>query len=154
MRSTSPLLTLAFGVLAAISTPLSGPLAAQAPAPTLRVTVRYTGAGQVDAVHKVIIWLFDSPDFMTNPGASMPIATSSLERNGDVATFPSVGAAQVWIATMFDQTGGFDGSGPPPSGSPVGVYMENGQPTPIAPASTGTVTVSFDDSFRVPVSRR
>jgi hypothetical protein len=154
MRSTSPLLTLALGVLAAISWPLPAPVAAQTPPSTLKVTVRYTGVGQVDASHKVFIWLFDNPDFMTNPGSVIPVAESALQRNGDVATFSGVTAAQVWIAVMYDQGGGFEGNAPPPSGSPAGTYLENGQPAPVATGPTGSVTVNFDDSFRVPSSLR
>jgi hypothetical protein len=154
MRSTSPLPTLALAVLTAISLPLASPVAAQAPAQSLKVTIRYTGAGQVDAGHKVFVYLFDSPEFMTNPGTVMPVAANTLERNGDVLTFPGVGAAQVWIAVIYDQTGGFAGDGPPPSGSPAGIYMENGQPAPIATGPTASVTVAFDDSFRVPVGTR
>ena len=44
----------------------------KAPAPrTLKVKLNYTGTGTVDEKHKIIVFVFDSPDFMQ--GNAMPV---------------------------------------------------------------------------------
>jgi hypothetical protein len=112
------------------------------------VTVKYAGKGDVDPTHRVWIWLFDTPDI--GPGA-IPFAEQSLEKNGATATFSGVAAQKVWIAVAYDEKGGFAGSAPPPSGSPVMIYgMETGAATPVTPGAQGGVTMTFDDSQRMP----
>ena len=118
-----------------------------APDKGVKVTITYTGKGEVDASHRLWVWLFDTPDI--GPGA-IPIAEQSLEKNGTVATFSSVTAGKVWIAVAFDEKGGFAGSAPPPSGSPVSLYTEKGLPAPMKPGPDADVSVSFDDSQRMP----
>lgn len=111
------------------------------------VTVNYKGSGTVDASHRVWVWLFDTPDI--GPG-SMPIAQMSLEKNGETATF-EVGEGQVWIAVAYDEKGVMTGTEPPPSGSPIGIYAaSSGAPEAMTPGPTGAVTVTFDDSQRMP----
>ena len=113
----------------------------------VNVTVKYTGKGEVDSSHRLWVWLFDSPDIGPN---AMPVAELSLSKNGDVAAFKAVSAAQVWIAVAYDEKGGFGGSAPPPTGSPVALYgAETGAPTPVTPGDNGTVTVTFSDAFRM-----
>lgn len=110
--------------------------------------MKYTGKGDVDATHKLWIWLFDTPDI--GPGA-IPIAEQSLDKNGATAAFSDVTAKTVWIAVAYDQNGGFTGSAPPPSGSPVILYgVESGAPAGVTPGEKGEVTVTFDDSQRMP----
>lgn len=116
-------------------------------AENVKVAVKYTGKGEVDASHKLWIWLFDTPDL--GPGA-IPIAEQSLDNNGTTAAFSDVTAKTVWIAVAYDEKGGFTGSAPPPSGSPVALYTEAGAPTGVTPGEKGEVTVTFDDSFRMP----
>jgi hypothetical protein len=114
----------------------------------VKVTVKYTGKGSVDGSHQLWIWLFDTPDI--GPGA-IPIAEMSLAKNGTTATFPDVAPEKVWIAVAYDEQGGFGGSAPPPTGSPVMIYgMESGSPTPVSPGPKGEATVTFDDSQRMP----
>lgn len=115
---------------------------------SVKVTVQYTGKGDVDKTHKLWVWLFDTPDI--GPGA-IPIAEMSLDENGAIATFPTVSAQKVWIAVAFDEKGGFSGSAPPPSGSPVALYgADSGAPSPVTPSAEANVTVTFDDSQRMP----
>ena len=114
---------------------------------SVKVTVKYTGKGDVDKMHKLWVWLFDTPDI--GPGA-IPIAEMSLDENGGIATFPTVSAQKVWIAVAFDEKGGFSGSAPPPTGSPVALYgADSGAPSPVTPGAEANVTVTFDDSQRM-----
>ena len=113
----------------------------------LDVTVKYTGKGDVDSSHKLWVWLFDSPDIGPN---AMPLAELSLSKNGDVAAFKAVSAPQVWIAVAYDEKGGFGGSAPPPTGSPVALYgTDTGAPAPVTPGDKATVVVTFNDAFRM-----
>ncbi len=107
----------------------------------VNVTVKYTGKGEVDASHRLWVWLFDTPEI--GPGA-IPIAEFSLTKNGDVAAFKAVSAAQVWIAVAYDEKGGFAGNAPPPMGSPVALYgVETGAPAPVTPGEKSAVTDHF-----------
>lgn len=125
---------------------LAAPPRLAAAAESLKVTVKYTGKGQVDQDHRIWIWLFDSPDI--GPG-SMPIAEGSVDANGSVATFEGLSNDQVWIAAAFDERGGFAGSAPPPSGAPIGIYgTAAGEPAPVKPGADAVLT--FDDSIRMP----
>jgi hypothetical protein len=121
---------------------------AGAAAESLKVTVKYTGKGEVDKDHRLWVWLFDSPDI--GPGA-IPVAELSLEENGGAVTFHGLGAQSVWIAVAYDEKGGFGGSAPPPSGSPVTLYgVESGAPAPVTPGAEAAVAITFDDSQRMP----
>jgi len=120
-------------------------------APTTRegvkVTVNYKGRGEVDATHRLWIWLFNTPDIGPN---AIPIAEQSLEKNGATAAFLDVTAQKVWIAVAYDEKGGFAGSAPPPPGSPVTIYgIETGAPVAVTPGTQGEVSVTFDDSQRM-----
>jgi hypothetical protein len=114
----------------------------------VKVTVNYTGKGEVDDSHRLWVWLFDSP----NIGAgSMPIAETSIDKNGGVAAFDGITAPQVWIAVAYDARGGFTGMAPPPSGSPASTYgIASGAPEAVTPGDKGEVTFTFDDSFKMP----
>ncbi len=135
------------------------PLAAQQskpeekPAPrTLKIKLNYTGAGKVDAKHQIIVFLFDSPDFMQ--GGVMPFASGPGEAKDAVVTFENLAASPAYAVAVYDPTGGYDGqSGPPPSGSSSGWYSTTpGQPAPIKvdPGKTVQVELPFDDSVKVP----
>ena len=137
-------------IVSAMIVPLAAnPTATQAvAAESLKVTVKYTGKGDVDKTHRLWVWLFDSPDI--GPGA-IPVAEMSLEENGSAATFNGLTAQKVWIAVAYDEKGGFGGSAPPPSGSPVMLYgAESGAPAPVTPGEAVEVAISFDDSQRMP----
>jgi hypothetical protein len=114
---------------------------------TVKVTVNYKGKGTVDATHRIWVWLFSSPDI--GPG-SMPIAEVAIDANGKLATFEGIDAERVWIAAAFDESGSMNGNGPPPSGSPVGLYAgTDGAPKSVVPGESA-VLLTFDDSFRMP----
>ena len=145
-RTTSSV-AIALLACAALFAPTTAASRAIDAAENVKVTVKYTGKGEVDASHKLWIWLFDTPDL--GPGA-IPIAEQSLDKNGAIAAFSDVTAKTVWIAVAYDEKGGFTGSAPPPSGSPVALYTEAGAPTGVTPGEKGEVAVTFDDSFRMP----
>jgi hypothetical protein len=110
--------------------------------------VKYTGKGQVDDSHRLWLWLFDTPNI--GPG-SMPIAELSVGKNGGTATFDSVAAEKVWIAAAYDEHGSMSGNAPPPSGSPVGIYVSStGAPEAVKVGDKTPVTLTFDDSQRMP----
>lgn len=125
----------------------AGALDARAEAGDVTVTVKYSGKGTVDANHKIWVWLFTSPDI--GPGA-MPIAETSVDKNGAPASFVNIGAEQVWIAVAYDEGGGFAGSAPPPSGSPVSLYSGDGKgPTAVTPGPKAKVTIALTDATRM-----
>ena len=113
----------------------------------VKVTVNYKGSGKVDNSHRVWVWLFDTPNI--GPG-SLPFAELSVEKNGDVAIFEADGN-QVWIAVAYDVNGVMTGNAPPASGSPIGIYSSStGAPEGVSPGAKGAVTLTFDDSQRMP----
>lgn len=129
---------LAPGTMSASEATTAGPV---------NVTIDYKGKGTVDGSHRVWVWLFDTPEI--GPGA-MPIAETSVDKNGAVATF-NVGNDRVWIAVAFDEQGVMAGSAPPPTGAPIGIYSATGgAPAAVEPGPKGIVTVTFDDSIRMP----
>jgi hypothetical protein len=120
-----------------------------AAAANVRVTVKYTGKGTVDATHRIWVWLFDNPAI--GPGA-IPIAELSLDKNGGTAAFPNVSAQQVYVAVAYDEKGGFAGQAPPPPGSPIALYgvkAAEDPPLPITPGPKAAVTIALSDAQRM-----
>jgi len=119
---------------------------------TLKVTVKYTGAGPVDDKHKIQVFLFDSPDFMQ--GNAMPTGMQMTATKGGTVTFSDISGSPVYAAAIYDPKGEYDGaSGPPPSGSSAGLYTkEPPKPGPIAIDACKTVEVDlpFDDTIKMP----
>jgi hypothetical protein len=114
----------------------------------VKVTVKYTGAGTVDADHRLWVWLFTTPDI--GP-AAIPIAEMSTEKNGGTVTFDAVGPSEVWIAVAYDTHGGFGGNAPPPSGSPIAIYgTEAGASKPVTPGEEAMVTMTLSDARKMP----
>jgi hypothetical protein len=134
--------------------------AAQTPKPeekpaasrTLKAKMNYTGAGTVDEKHKIMLFVFDSPDFLQ--GGSMPIGSGSTAAKDGTVTVADLSVSPVYIAVCYDPTGQYDGqSGPPPSGASMGTYSETGgspSPVKIEPGKAAEVTVKFDDSYKMP----
>ena len=113
----------------------------------VKVTVDYKGKGTVDGSHRVWVWLFDTPEI--GPGAT-PVAATSVEKNGTVAAF-EVSLERVWIAVAFDEQGVMTGDGPPPTGTPIGIYTSStGAPEAVSAGAKGAVVLTFDDSIRMP----
>lgn len=144
---------IAFAVMIAataphVSTVLAAAAHARVASGTVKVTLNYKGKGTVDPSHKVWVWLFATPDIGPN---AMPIAQLSVDKNGDVAAFEGVAEEKVYVAAAFDQQGVMSGDGPPPQGSPVGLLMgADGTPRAVVPGEAGAVTLTFDDSIRMP----
>lgn len=113
----------------------------------LKVTVDYKGPGTVDAGHEITVWLFDTPNITAD---TPPVATDVLTANGSSLNFSGL-PTQVYLAAAFDEKGDYDGtSGPPPPGTPITIYGEAGAAAAIATGADATVTVTFDDSMRMP----
>jgi len=138
---------------------MSQPLQDQAPpekpqGKVLKVTISYEGKGKVDNDHGIHLFLFDSPDFVQNPGAVMPIGFQATNTNGGTVTFRAT-AENVYLVAIFDDKGGYTpSSGAPPSGTPVAVYKpgDPAMPTPIKLEASKDVEIRFifDDSMLMP----
>jgi len=113
--------------------------------------MNYTGSGTVDEKHKIIVFLFDSPDFAQSSGV-MPIGSDSTAAKNGTINFPDVGASPVYAVAVFDPTGDYDGqSGPPPSGCTVAMYGgQTPEPIKIEPGKTVEIELAFDDSTKMP----
>jgi len=118
---------------------------------TLKVKLNYTGTGTVDDKHHIFVFLFDSPGFVRGEG--MPIGSQSATSKDAVVTFSDTGKSPVYVATVYDPTGGYDGqSGPPPAGSSLGMYSKNpGDPAAIdiEAGKSADVQVTFDDTSKM-----
>jgi hypothetical protein len=150
MKSIAPF---AFVVLMAtaamhLSTAVAASAGARVAAGTVKVTINYKGKGTVDSSHRVFVWLFNSPDI--GPG-SIPVAELTVDKNGDDAIFDGIADARVWIAVAYDEGGVMMGNAPPPSGTPVGLYVGNdGMPRAVVPGDSTAAVLTFDDSIRMP----
>ncbi len=120
---------------------------------TLKVKLAYNGTGKVDSTHKIFVFVFDTPDFVQSSSA-MPIASGSAVAKDATVTFDSLGVSPVYFVAVYDPSGGYDGtSGPPPSGSSIGLHASNpGQPdaVKIEPGKTVQIELTFDDSMKMP----
>ena len=130
-----------------------GTAAAQTPPPApanagdLAVTVTYKGAGEVKASNEISIFLFDTP---TINAESQPIGMQTIEKNGGVANFTNL-PATVYIAVVFDEKGVYDQQGPPPTGTPLAIHSEkNGPSLPVSTGKGAKVSITFDDTIRMP----
>ena len=116
---------------------------------TILVDVNYTGSGTVDATHKIYVALWDSTDLQN----ARPVAVQALSTKKGTVTFADVQTVPAYVSTAFDPTGAWDAKSAPPSGSSLGMYSKH-PPTPgpidVAPGKTARVTVTFDDSVKVP----
>ncbi len=146
---------LALGMLALASvaqTPQQPPEEKKAPATgTLKVKLNYTGAGTIDEKHKIILFLFDSPDFVQ--GNVMPIASGSAKAKDETVTFPDLDKSPVYVVAVYDPAGAYEGMSAPPSGSSMGMYSKTpGQPEPIKiePGNTVQIDLAFDDTAKMP----
>ena len=84
----------------------------------------------------------------------MPIGFKTIRSNGEATTFEGLTADNVYLAVAFDEAGGYDMQGPPPSGTPVAVYKQGEAqfPTPIKleAGKDNELKFSFDDALRMP----
>jgi hypothetical protein len=116
---------------------------------TIQVDIDYTGSGIVNASHKVFVALWDSSDMSGGP----PVAVLSLNSKKGTVTFSDVQRVPAFVSAAYDPTGNWDAQSPPPSGTSLGMYSKNPpnpQPIDVAPGKTVKVTITFDDSVKVP----
>ena len=114
------------------------------------VTVSYTGKGPVDPKHGILVFLFTDPNI--GPG-SQPIGGPEVAtKNGATVRFKNVPAKQVYIAAVYNEKGDYNGlGGPPPPGTPLGIYQKDAKSPAIAvtPGPKTTVKMSFSDARRI-----
>ena len=147
IAATAPHLSTVLAAAASARSALGAEALAKA-AGTVKVTLNYKGKGTVDGSHRIWVWLFTTPDI--GPGA-MPIAELTVDKNGGVISFDGISAERVWIAAAFDEQGVMSGNAPPPSGTPIGVYIgADGVPKGVEPGDKAAAVLTFDDSFRMP----
>ena len=89
---------------------------------TLKVKLNYTGSGTVDDKHKIQVFMFDTPDF--TQGNAMPTGMQNTSAKDGSVTFSDIAGSPVYVVAVYAPTGGYDGqSGPPPSGSSLGMRL-------------------------------
>lgn len=118
---------------------------------TLKVKMAYTGSGTVDEKHKIMVFLFDSPDFQQ--GGVMPIDMRAAKAKDETVTFSGFTASPVFVVCVYDPTGEYEGMSAPPSGSSMGMYSKTpGQPEPVKvePGKTVEIELAFDDTAKMP----
>jgi hypothetical protein len=127
----------------------SAPPPAAAAAKNVTVTVTYTGKGAVDAKHNVLVFLFDNPNI--GPDSRPLGGPQVMQKNGSTVTFKDVSTPSVYIVAVYDELGGYDGvSGPPPAGTPIGMYSNDPKSpgVPVTPGPKAVVKMSFNDAKR------
>lgn len=138
---------LGFALPAALSVSV---LAWAAQGGTLKVTVNYTGPGEVSADHAVYVAVYDSPDMQ---GGDNIIGTALVSANGATVSIENLSASTVYLSGFYDEQGGYQG-GELASGTPAAAYSVDafGAPSPIAVGVGETVEIefSFNDAFRMP----
>jgi hypothetical protein len=138
--------------LCVITVGASARLCAEDTSRALRVTVTYSGAGTVDEGHQLFVQIFNT-SYIGHEGI-MPIASSSLSRNGETAAFAELPASPVYVAVFYDQRGACsNGCDEPPSGSPAALYGAQAgvaDPIDINAGETRAIRVVFDDSITIP----
>jgi len=143
---------LLFGLAALGTLPAQDKPPEKAPGPrTLKVKLNYTGSGTVDDKHKIVVFLFDSPEFMQ--GNAMPVGSQSTPSKNGSVTFSDVASSPVYLTAVFDPAGQYDGMSAPPSGASLGLYSKTpGAPEPIKiePGETIEVELVFDDTAKMP----
>jgi hypothetical protein len=118
---------------------------------TLKVKVHYTGSGTVDDKHRILVFLFDTPAFVD--GTAIPIGSESATSKKEVVTFTDIAKSPVYVTTVYDPSGAYQGMSAPPSGSSLGMYSKTpGKPAPVElkEGKAPEVTITFDDSEKMP----
>ena len=129
------------------------PQQAQDKGGTVRVQINYTGTGTVDESHKIVVALWDSPNFVQPNANVMPVAVKQAASKNGIVSFSDIQKTPVYASAAYDPTGKWDGqSGPPPTGSSVGMYSK-APPQPdaidVAPGKSTRVTITFDDRQKI-----
>ena len=133
--------------LAAVSVLLTAILVWAAQGRTLKVTVNYTGNGEVSATNAVFISVWTSPPV---GDTTAPLALEVVQENGATVMFENLTASPVYLVAFYDT----QGDGMVASGMPFGNYGADayGAPSAIVVGDSQTVEVelSFDDTLRIP----
>jgi hypothetical protein len=118
----------------------------------LKVTVSYTGPGDVDQQHQVFVSVFDTS--YIGHANTFPLATQALSEKSGTLVFSGLGVSPVYVAAFYDQAGGYDPEvNAPPSGSPAALYGEQlgiADPIEIPEGGTVEISISFDDTIAMP----
>jgi len=117
----------------------------------LRVKVHYKGSGTVDEKQKILVFLFDSPEF--GHGNVMPFAVMSTNFKDGTVTNSEVAKSPAYVGAVYEPSGSYAGrQGPPPPGSSLGMYSKTpGQPVPEMVEAGKTFNVEFtsDDTVKM-----
>ncbi len=120
---------------------------------SIQVKLHYTGNGTVDEHHKIFVAIWDSPDFMSGT-ATMPMLVKATDSKDGTVTFSDFTKSPVYVSSVYDPNGTWDGqSGPPPSGSSLGLYSKTpGKPEPVdvEPGKTEKIVLTFNDTAKMP----
>jgi hypothetical protein len=125
---------------------------AQAESSKLDVQVSYTGSGSVDESHKVYVVLWENPNFVTEEAGAPPIDIKGVSSKSASVQFDNVQTNPVYVSMVYDPSGKWDASSPPPPGSSLGFYAkEPGKPAPVKleAGKTTKISATFDDSFKM-----
>ena len=118
----------------------------------LRVKVHYKGSGTVDDKHKILVFLFDSPEF--GHSNVMAFAVMSTNSKDGTVTFNHVAKSPAYVGTVYEPSGSYaERQGPPPPGSSLGMYSKTpGQPAPVKVEAGKTIDIelTFDDTVKMP----
>ena len=133
--------------LAAVSVLLMASLVWAAQGRTLKVTVNYTGNGEVSATNAVFVTVWTSPPV---DDTTAPLALEVVQENGATVTFENLTASPVYLVAFYDT----QGDGMVASGMPFGAHGADAQGTPsaivVGDSETVEVELSFDDTLRIP----
>ena len=151
-RLSGLILLAVFGTLSSVhaqgTPPPKAPAAAAKGAPAIgptdvAVTVNYTGKGVVDAKRNILLFLFSDPNVGPN---SQPLGPPQVvQKNGQTVTFNGITTKPVYIFAIYNEQGTYDGqSGPPPAGTPVGMFGTAKGPTAVTPGMKTPVKLTFD----------
>ena len=88
----------------------------------LQVKLHYKGSGTVDEKHKILVFLFDSPEF--GQGNVMAFAVMSTSSKDGTVTFNDVAKSPVYIGTVYEPSGSYAERQGPPPGSSMGMYSK------------------------------
>jgi len=117
----------------------------------LRVKLHYKGSGKVDEKHKILVFLFDSPEF--GHSHVMPFAVMSTNSKDGTVTFTDVAKSPAYVGSIYDPSGSYaERQGPPPPGSSMGMYSKTpGQPAPVKveAGKTANVEFTFEDTVKM-----
>lgn len=153
MTRTLGLLTAAVLILGVSAEAARLSPAAEVGSKTLKLTVNYTGPGEVDRDHGIHIFVFDNPAFVEGTTTVMPVAMRSVYKNGETISI-ELFSDTVYLVVAYNEKGDYDPPmGPPPSGTPTALYRpgDPGMPTPIHLKNGETeVTFTFGDQYRMP----